>query len=241
MIHCALGIGSWNSVKQRQEVPDNRRMERMASGLAARLVAIALVALVIYWLLPGAGPSELKRMNVALQNARSWRVQTVMTEPTKSVESLTEVYCPSRVRTVSKAVSDEGGRHNEDDSEDIWIEGTSYAKKGYKWVVSQQEKSRTASCFAGPRATDPLLQPLDLILATGKIHKGDKREVNGERCRDWTASVPAPAGWREEFVVCIAEDGLPREVFTPDRRLVETYTDWNTAIRIEPPPAEEVR
>jgi hypothetical protein len=29
-------------------------------------------------------------------------------------------------------------------------------------------------------------------------------------------------------------------VFTPDRRLVETYTDWNAAIRIEAPPAEEL-
>jgi hypothetical protein len=180
-------------------------------------------------------------MNIALQNARSWRVQTVVSEPTKNVESLTEVYCPSRVRTVNKAVSDEGGRHSEEDSEDIWIDGTSYAKKGSHWVVSQMERSRTASCSAGPRATDALLQPLDLILATGKIRKGDKRIVNGERCRDWTASVPAPAGWREEFVVCIAEDGLPREVFTPDRGMVETYSDWNAAIRIERPPAEEVR
>jgi hypothetical protein len=217
-------------------------MERiMASGLAARGVIFGLVALLIYWMLPDAGPSALKRMSVALQNARSWRVQTVVTEPTKSVESLTEVYCPSRVRTVNKAVSDEGGRHYEDNSEDIWIDGTSYGKKGSKWVVSQETRSRTASCFAGPRATDALLQPLDLILTTGKIRKGDKRIVNGERCRDWIASVPAPAGWREEFVVCIGDDELPREVFTPDRRLVETYSDWNSAIRIEPPPSEEVR
>lgn len=213
----------------------------MASGLAARVVAIGLVALVIYWMLPDAGLSELKRMNVALQNARSWRVQTVVTEPTKNVDSLTEVYCPSRVRTVNKAVSDEGGRHSEDDSEEIWIDGTSFAKKGSHWVVSQVERSRTASCSMGPRSTDALLQPLDLILATGKIRKGEKRIVNGERCRDWTASVPAPAGWRDEFVVCIGDDKLPREVFTPDRRMVETYSDWNAAIRIERPPAEQVR
>jgi hypothetical protein len=223
-------------------VADNRHMEgKLASGLAARLVIFGLVALLIFWALPDAGLSALKKMNMALQNARSWRVQTVVTEPTKSVESLTEVYCPSRVRTVNKAVSDEGGRHYEDNSEDIWIDGTSYAKKGYQWVVSQVERSRTASCAMGPRATDALLQPLDLILTTGKIRKGEKRIVNGERCRDWVASVPAPAGWREEFVVCIGDDELPREVFTPDRRLVETYSDWNAAIRIEPPPAEDVR
>lgn len=217
-------------------------MERnTTSGLASRAVIFGLVALLIYWAVPDSGASALKRMNTALQNARSWRVQTVVTEPTKNGESLTEVYCPSRVRTVNKWVSDEGGRHYDDDSEDIWIDGTSYAKKGTHWVVSQEQRSRTASCSVGPRATDALLQPLDLILTAGKIRKGDKRFVNGERCRDWIASVPAPAGWREEFVVCIGDDELPREVFTPDRRLVETYTDWNAAIKIEPPPAEEVR
>jgi hypothetical protein len=75
-------------------VADNRPVEgKLASGLAERVVVTALVALVVYWMLPGAGPSELKRMNVALQNAKSWRVQTVVTEPTKNVNSLAEAYC----------------------------------------------------------------------------------------------------------------------------------------------------
>jgi hypothetical protein len=216
-------------------------MERnLGSGLAARLVIFGLVGLLIYWAMPGSGASEMRKMNAALQNARSWRVQTVVAEPTKSVESLTEVYCPSRVHSVSTAVYDEGGRHLEDSSENIWIEGTSYAKKGMRWVTSQEERSRTATCAWGPRGTDTLLQSLDAILIAGKVRKGDKRIVNGERCRDWIASVPAPAGWRDEFIVCIGAGELPLEVFTPDRRLVETYTDWNAAIRIEPPPSEEL-
>jgi hypothetical protein len=216
-------------------------MERnLASGLASRLVIFGLVAALIYWAMPDSGVSEMKKMNASMQNARSWRVQTVVAEPTKNIESMTEVYCPSRVRTVSKAASDEGGRHTEESSENIWIEGTNYTKKGLRWVTSQEERSRTASCAWGPRGTDTLLQLLDAILIAGKIHKGDKRIVNGERCRDWTASVPAPGGWRDEFVVCIGEGELPREVFTPDRRLVETYTDWNLPIRIEAPPVEEL-
>jgi hypothetical protein len=212
----------------------------LVSGLASRLVIFGLLAGLIYWAMPDSGSSEMKRMNAAMQNARSWRVQIVVAEPTKNIESMTEVYCPSRVHAVNKAVIDEGGRHTEESSENIWIEGTNYAKKGLRWVTSQEERSRTASCAWGPRGTDTLLQPLDAILIAGKIHKGDKRIVNGERCRDWIASVPAPAGWRDEFVVCIGDKELPIEVFTPDRRLVETYTDWNAPIRIEPPPAEEL-
>jgi hypothetical protein len=216
-------------------------MERnLASGLASRLVMFGLVAGLIYWAMPGSGVSEMKKMNAAMQNARSWRVQTVVAEPTKNIESLTEVYCPSRVRTLSKTVLDESGKHYEESSESIWIEGTNYAKKGMGWVTTQEDRSRTASCAYGPRGTDTLLQPLDAILVAGKIQKGDKRIVNGERCRDWIASVPAPAGSRDEFTVCVGDRDLPLEVFTPDRRLVETYTDWNAAIRIEAPPAEEL-
>jgi hypothetical protein len=155
------------------------------SGLASRLVVFGLVALLIYWAMPDSGVSAMRKMNASMQNARSWRVQTVVTEPTKNVESMTEVYCPSRVHTVNKVIMDEGGQHYEENSESIWIEGTNYAKKGLRWVTSQEERSRTASCTWGPRGTDTLLQSLDAVLVAGKIHKGDKRIVNGERCRDW--------------------------------------------------------
>jgi hypothetical protein len=217
-------------------------MERnLGSGLAARVVIFGLLVLFIYWVMPGSGASEMKKMSAAMQNATSWRVQTVVAEPTKSVESLMEVYCPSRVHMIDKSVIDEGGSHLENSSESIWINGTNYAKKGLRWVVSQEERYNTATCRFGPRGMDTLLQPLDAILIAGKIRKGDKRYVNGEQCRDWIASVPAPSGYRDEFIVCVGKADLPLEVFTPDRRLVETYTDWNTPIRIEAPPADELK
>ena len=63
-------------------------MERnLGSGLAARLVIFGLLVLFIYWAMPDSGVSAMKKMNAAMQNARSWRVQTVLAEPTKNVES----------------------------------------------------------------------------------------------------------------------------------------------------------
>lgn len=219
----------------------NRHIQRNQwSCLASRLVIFGLAALVIYWAMPDSGASAFKSMNAAMQNAKSWRVQTVVAEPTKSSESLTEVYCPSRLHSVVKGVSDEGGRHFEYNVENTWIEGTNYRNDGSRWMITHDNRWRTAACGAGPRGTDTLLQSMDAILVAGKVRKGAKRWVNGERCRDWTASVPAPAEWRDEFVVCIGEDDLPREVFTPDRRLMEAYTDWSTPIRIEPPPPERL-
>jgi hypothetical protein len=158
-----------------------------------------------------------------------------VSEPTKKVESTVEVYCPSRIHEVSNASREEGGRHFEESSESYWIEGTSYAKKESQWITSQENRSRTASCSYGPRSNDVLLDRLDSVITMGKVRKGNKRILNGDSCRDWIASVRAPAGWREEFGVCIGDDGLPREVFTADRQMVETYSEWNAPIRIEAP------
>ena len=213
-------------------------MDRMLSNsLVSRAVIFALVMILVYWALPDAGPGQFKKMSTAMQNARSWHLETTLTEPTKQVQSTVEVYCPSRFHEVSNSAREEGGEHIEDASESYWIEGTNYARKGSDWVISQQERSRTASCVLGPRRTDALLDRLDPILTMGKIRKGSKRTVGGESCRDWIASVRAPEGWREEFGVCIGDGDLPLEVFTPDRRMVETYSNWNRPVRIEAPVA----
>ena len=218
------------------EVRDNYRMERnLARSLAARAVTMVLGALVIYWALPDSGTSELKKMRSAMESARSWRIDTIVSEPTKKLQSTVEVYCPSRVHEVTNASREEGGSQFEESSESYWIEGTLYAKKDLQWVTSQEQRSRTASCVYGPRSTDVLLDRLDSVISMGKIRKGDKRSVNGDLCRDWIASVRAPTGWREDFRVCVGDDGLPREVFTPDRQMVETYSEWNVPIRIEAP------
>jgi hypothetical protein len=223
---------------KRLEVRDTYRMERdLTRGLAVRVVVIALGATVIYWALPDSGTAELKKMRTMMESARSWRIDTMVSEPTKKLQSTVEVYCPSRVHEVTNGSREEGGKQFEESSESYWIEGTLYAKKGSQWALSQEERSRTASCVYGPRSTDALLDRLDWVISMGKVRKGHKRTVNGELCRDWIASVRAPTGWREDFRVCVGDDGLPREVFTPDRQMVETYSEWNVPIRIEAPVA----
>jgi len=216
-------------------------MERnLGRFLASRGVFVAVLAVVAYYMIPSSGVSQFKEMNAALQNARSWRVRTILNEPTRSSETTTEVYCPDRVHTAMKMTLDEGGRHIEDESETIFITGSLYTKKGWRWVLSQEDRYVTASCSWGPRGSDEALGKMDFILRIGKIRKGDKRVVGGDRCRDWIASIPAPAGWRDSFGVCIGDDHLPREVFTPDRSQVSTYSDWNAPIKIEAPDSTEV-
>jgi len=213
-------------------------MERfLANSLASRAIIFALVMILIYWAWPDSGVSEFKKMSVAMQNARSWRMETTVSEPTKKVQSTLEVYCPSRFHEVSSSVIEQGGDRIEDSSENFWIEGTSYARRGTQWVISQEERYHSGSCAYGARRTDALLERLDPILTLGKIRKGEKRFISDKPCRDWIASVHGLYGWRDEFGVCIGDGDLPLEVFTTDRRMVETYSDWNAPVRIEAPVA----
>jgi len=236
-----LGASSANGRIGKAKFGQTVGMERgLANGLAARAVIFGFVALLIWWVLPDSGASEFRRMNAALQNARSWRVHTVVDEPTKSVDALTEVYCPSRVHVISKSVIEQGGEKHEFSSESIWIEGTSYTRQADGWRMSHELRQNTAECMWGARGSDALLGQMDAIARLGKIRKGSKREANGITCRDWIASVPGPAGLRDVFGVCVDSDLLPREVFTPDRSEVITYSDWNVPVKIDAPPSDEI-
>ncbi len=219
----------------------NMHMERnLATSLASRAIVFGIVIVLLYYISPDSGVSALRKMNAALNNARSWQVHTVVNEPTKNIESTVEVYCPSRLHSVRKSVVTDGGTPIENADERIWIEGANYTRKGLHWTLTHEDRMQTASCALGARAYDSLLQSMDLILINGKVRKGSKRLVAGERCRDWILSVPAPAGWRDEYGVCLGDQDLPLEIFTPDRRMVETYSDWNLPIKIEAPAAEDI-
>ncbi len=211
-------------------------MERgFAGSLAARVIIFGLAAVAVFYMLPSSGASQFQKMNAALQNARSWRARTEIHEPTRNQESTVEVYCPSRVHTVSKFRVDDGATHVQEESEEIWIEGAVYARKGFHWVLTHDQRMNTAVCAWGPRGSDTFLAQMDGITHIGKIRKGERRFVGDTHCRDWIASVPAPSGWRDSFVVCIGPDSLPREVFSPDRSTVITCSDWNAPVRVEAP------
>jgi len=72
---------------------------------------------------------------------------------------------------------------------------------------------------------------MDLVALRERFERA-AAEVNGFGCRDWIASLPAPAGSRDVFWSMRGQRDLRREVFTPDRSEVISYTDWNQPIRL---------
>jgi hypothetical protein len=216
-------------------------MERnLKSGLIAQAVILGLISAVIYLFLPDAGQSELKRMSAAIQNAHTWRVEVVVSEPTNHEEITIEFYCPTRYHRKDKRVYQEGGQQYEVENESYWLDGVVYGMQGPNLAIVGHDVVPTLSaCTHGAQSADHLFDRMDTILATGKVRKSAKRLVNGEPCRDWIASTKAPDGWHDEFGACIGDADLPREIYTPDRQTVETYSEWNFPIRIEAPPTDE--
>ena len=157
--------------------------------LAARATFVVLAGVVIFYLLPDGGVTQFKRMNQAMQNARSWRSHSVVTEPAHEEDSMMEVYCPSQIH--SKNTVTAGTTSTE--SEIIETANASYIHKEGGWERAEKIASSSGVCFWGPRGIDGLLGQLDAVMRLGKISKGSSRFVNGERCRDWTGSVPAPS------------------------------------------------
>jgi hypothetical protein len=202
-------------------------------GAGAALLLLLLIAVAIY-LHSSQGPDEFLKMDHALRLAQSWRSHRVMNEPGRSNDQHMEVYCPTSVHIWQTSTS--AGRPPQE-SETIDTMSGSYVRNGTEWMVSGfSERMISSPCSWGPRGADDFLGTLDVVVQSGRIHRGETRRVNGDLCRDWTASVPAPAGWRDAFVACIDDRHLPLEVAAPDRSLVITYSDWNKPILIETPP-----
>jgi hypothetical protein len=202
-------------------------------GAGAAMLLLLLISVAIY-LHSSQGPDEFRKMDHALRLAQSWRSHRVMNEPDRSNDAHMEVYCPSSVHTWQTSTS--YGQPPQE-SETIDTINGSYMRKGSDWMLAGvSERMISSPCTWGPRGMDDFLGTMDVVLQSGRIHRGDTRRVNGDLCRDWTASVPASTGWRDSFVVCIDEQDLPLEVAAPDRSLVITYSDWNKPILIETPP-----
>lgn len=200
----------------------------------ATLLFLALAGVAIY-IRSNQGADEFRQMDHALRQAQSWRSHRVMRDSGRSNDQRMEVYCPSSLHIWQTSTS--YGQPPEQNEMIETFSGT-FARKGpeSEWMLAgDSERMMTSPCSWGPRGIDDFLGSLDVVLQSGRIHRGDTRRINSNLCRDWTASVPTSTGWRDSFLVCIDEQHLPLEVASSDRSVVITYSDWNKPIRIETP------
>jgi hypothetical protein len=70
------------------------------------------------------------------------------------------------------------------------------------------------------------------------IQKGDKKTVNGVRCREWLVTLRgAPSGLAHDTVCIGLEDHLPYEMTVDWAHSRTSFSDYNTPIQLDVPEA----
>ena len=83
---------------------------------------------------------------------------------------------------------------------------------------------------------NPLMPEIATMIKRGILQKGDKKTVNGVRCRDWHVAMKGgPGGMMHETVCLGLDDHLPYEMTVDWPRSRSTFSDYNAALQLDVP------
>src|SRR5205823_4173173 len=111
----------------------------------------------------------------------------------------------------------------------------SWSKPKYARGVS----SAKAYCGKLAQGADSNLLPqIATMIQRGVLQKGDKKTVNGVRCREWLVAMRgAPSGLEHDTVCLGLQDHLPYEMTVDWQASRASFSDYNTPIQIDVPEA----
>lgn len=216
--------------------------------LAARLgIGFALVAWAVSYLGTGNGEKEFEKTREAMRQLHSFRVASNSSlRETQHHELLWEVDCNRDVVHFKRHLVDTGtdpatdfqqdeltvsGREYFRQADGSWARpggygGPAYSAKGYCGMLQQN-------------ADTNVLPPISTMIQRGVLQKGDKKTVNGVRCRDWQVTLRGGTARFEHDTVCIGlEDHLPYEWTVDWDHQRTTFSDYNKPMEFELPDAE---
>ena len=94
-------------------------------------------------------------------------------------------------------------------------------------------------CKSLAQGTDSNLLPqIATMIKRGVLTKGDKKTVNGVRCREWMITMKGGYSGLEHDTVCLGmEDHLPYEMTVDWENSRTSFSDYNTPIQMDVPEA----
>src|SRR5262249_55936475 len=109
----------------------------------------------------------------------------------------------------------------------------SWQKSGY---ASGNAKAICSHLAQGDRSN--LLTDIATMIKRGIIDKGDKKTVNGVRCREWKVALRGGYNGLEHDTICIGlDDHLPYEMTVDWERSHTLFSDYNLPIQLDAPDA----
>lgn len=213
-----------------------------------RLWIVVIVALMgaIFWGVgqavgPSSGDTEFQKALDAMMQVKSFRGVYVESAAGNHLERLWEVDC-NRVIVHQQSHDSQSGADSpfEMKDEELLVGDQRYSRNnGGSWENDGDAGPRGSAkwyCDNVAQGTaNSLLPDFRTMLRHAMSEKGDKKTVNGVRCREWKIAIRTAVSGKGGSVCVGLEDHLPYEM-TMDGG-VYTYSDYNRPIQFEAPEA----
>jgi hypothetical protein len=208
--------------------------------VGARLLAgVIVIGWAISYLGAGSGEKEFQKALNAMKQVRSFRAEMTANPANAHTEMLWEVDCNRDLlhyemhQTISDGPAFDqnwtavGDREYARQPDGSWNQvGWAYQGNSAKWY-----------CGNLAQGTDTNLLPqIATMIKRGVIQKGDKKTVNGVRCREWLVTLKGAPGGLEHDTVCLGlDDHLPYETTVDWEHSHASFSAFNALPEIDPP------
>jgi hypothetical protein len=212
---------------------------------ARLLAAVAIVAWAASYLSPGSGEKEFQKTLEAMKNVHSFRAASTSTAYNTHNDLSWEVDCNRNVvhyqQHLDTCADPPACTQNSEMKQDqiTWAVYQYDRQNDGSWAASRHPASNLPRQICGhlKEGTDTYVLPqIATMIKRGILQKGDKKTVNGVRCREWLVTMKgAPSGFEHDTVCLGLDDHLPYEMTVDWEHAHALYSDYNTTIQFDLP------
>lgn len=218
--------------------------ERYWLWVVVRLgVGVAIVAWAASYLGTGSGEKEFQKTLDAMKQVHSFRVAATAASETDHNDLLWEVDCNRNIlHRQWHLVDTRTDPPQEIKQNQLYVAGREYERQSDgSWVPPKYGAGGSAAWFCSnlaQGADSNVLPQIATMIKRGILQKGDKKTVNGVRCREWLVTIKGGYSGLEHDTVCLGlADHLPYEMTVDWERSRTSYSDYNSPIQFDAPEA----
>jgi len=216
-----------------------------STWMVVALVAVGVLIFGVVGVLvsPNSGDVEFQKTLDAMQKVKTFRGVYESVSGAQHSEEMWEVDC-NRV-FVHRQYHDVGGSTDspfDSTRDELLVGDTTYRRDGDgSWETTGfRDKIHTAQWVCDNVAQGTvrdLLPDVRSMLRNAMIGKGDKKTVNGVRCREWKFAMKSAISGQQGSVCIGLEDHLPYEMTLEGSSSRYSYSDYNASIPLDLPEA----
>jgi|SRR3974390_137271 len=213
--------------------------------MGGRLLAgVIIVGWAASYLGTGSSEKEFQKTLDAMKQVHSFRAAYSANPNAQHNDMLWEVDCNRNILHYQMHVVETSNTPPTDMTrEEMHVAGREYDRQGDgPWSKGQYGEGGNSAkryCTDLAQGTDNYLFPqIATMIRRGILEKGDKKTVNGVRCRDWRVTLKGGPSGMEHDTVCIGlDDRLPYELTVDWQASRTSFSDYNAPISFDLPEA----